>query len=71
MLMEQLLKKAEDNQESEYDWDAYYRWLYSALAGRDATDMKFWICKNCLTVNVFFLPARYGKCRDCKLIYMA
>ena len=69
MLLEQILKKAEDD--AEYDWDAYYRWLYSQLTGREVVDMKFWICRSCLTVNVFYLPARYGKCRDCQLIYMA
>lgn len=68
MLLEELVKQSE--QDPEYDWDAYYRWLYSQVAGRDIFDFKFWICRKCLTVNVFFMPARYGKCRECNLICM-
>ena len=68
MLLEQLVEKA--GQAPEYDWDAYYRWHFSQLAGRDVSDFTFWQCKSCLAVNVLFLPARYGKCRSCELIHI-
>ncbi len=68
MLLEQLVEKA--GQCPEYDWDSYYRWYFSQLAGREVSDFKFWQCKKCLSVNVLFLPARYGKCRSCELIYL-
>ena len=68
MLLEQLVEKAA--QRPEYDWDSYYRWFFSQNAGREVTDFKFWQCEQCLTVNVIHLPARYGKCRECQLIYM-
>lgn len=68
MLLEQLVEKAA--QPPEYDWDAYYSWLFSGLAGREVTDSSFWLCKKCLTVNIVYLPARYGKCRGCGLIHL-
>jgi len=68
MLLEQLVEKAA--QPPEYDWDSYYRWLFSQHAGREVTDFKFWQCKKCLSVNVIYLPARYGKCSGCELIYL-
>jgi hypothetical protein len=68
MLLEQLAEKAAHT--PEYDWDSYYRWLFSKLAGRDVTDFSYWICKKCLTVNLVLLPARYGKCRSCQLIHL-
>lgn len=68
MLLEQLVQKAA--QPPEYDWDAYYRWLFSRMAGREISDFKFWQCQKCLSINVIFLPARYGKCRECELIHL-
>lgn len=68
MLLEQLVMKAA--QPPEYDWDAYYSWLFSQQAGRDVTDCTFWLCKKCLSVNSVYLPARYGKCRSCGLIHL-
>ncbi len=68
MLLEQLVEKAA--QPLEYDWDAYYRWLFSQLDGREVTDFRFWLCPNCHAVNVVSLPARYGKCRGCELIHL-
>ncbi|HJV66640.1 MAG TPA: hypothetical protein VJ550_12955 [Geomonas sp.] len=68
MLLEQLIEKAK--QEPEYDWDSYYRWQFSELAGREVTGSTFWVCQKCLTVNITFLPARYGKCRCCDLIHL-
>ena len=68
MLLEQLVEKAA--QPPEYDWDAYYRWLFSQQAGREVTDFRFWLCRHCHTVNVTYLPARYGKCRGCDLIHL-
>jgi hypothetical protein len=68
MLLEQLAEKAA--QPPEYDWGSYYSWMFSQLAGRDVTDFSYWICKKCLTVNLVFLPARYGKCRSCQLIHL-
>ena len=69
MLLEQLAEKAA--QPPEYDWDAYYRWLFGQLDGREGTDHKFWLCPNCHTVNIVSIPARYGKCRGCELIHLA
>lgn len=69
MLLEQLVEKAA--QPPEYDWDSYYQWLFSQLAGHEVTDSKFWLCKKCHSVNVAYLPARHGKCRGCGLIYLA
>lgn len=68
MLLEQLVEKAA--QPPEYDWDAYYTWMFSCLTGREITGFTSWICKKCLTVNIIGLPARYGKCRGCSLIYL-
>lgn len=68
MLLEQLVEKAA--QSPEYDWNAYYSWLFSQLAGREVTDFKFWQCQKCLTVNIIYLPAQYGKCRCCDLIHL-
>jgi hypothetical protein len=68
MLLEQLVEKAA--QPPEYDWDSYYSWLFSGQAGRDVTDFNFWLCKKCLSVNVVYLPARYGKCRSCGLLHL-
>ena len=68
VLLEQLVEKA--GQPPEYDWDSYYSWLYSSLAGREVTGTTFWQCKKCLTVNAVHLPAQYGKCRGCQLIYL-
>lgn len=68
MLLERLVKKA--SQPPEYDWDSYYRWLFSGLAGRDVTDSSFWLCRKCLAVNIVHLPARYGKCHCCGLIHL-
>ncbi len=68
MLLEQLVEKA--SQPPEYDWNAYYRWLFGELAGRDASGYEFWQCKGCLSVNIVIPPARYGKCRSCDLIHL-
>jgi len=68
MLLEQLVEKAKEP--PRYDWESYYRWLYSAIAGREVSDIRFWLCEKCLSVNILFLPAKYGKCRSCELIYM-
>lgn len=68
MLLERLVEKA--SQPPEYDWDSYYRWLFSRLAGREVTDSSFWLCRKCLSVNVVHLPARYGKCHCCGLIHL-
>jgi hypothetical protein len=68
VLLEQLVEKA--NQPPEYDWHSYYTWFFSTLAGREVTDFTFWQCTNCHTVNVLYLPARYGKCRGCELIHL-
>jgi hypothetical protein len=68
MLLEQLAANAA--QPPEHDWDGYYRWLFSQIAGREVTDFRFWLCKHCYSVNVVYLPARYGKCRGCGLIHL-
>ena len=68
MLLEQLVEKAA--RPPEFDWGSYYRWFFSQLAGREVTDFTYWLCKHCLTVNVVYLPARYGKCRCCQLIHL-
>jgi hypothetical protein len=68
MLLEQLAEKAA--QPAEYDWESYYDWLFSELAGREVSDFRFWQCEKCLTTNVIYLPAKYGKCRCCELLYM-
>ncbi len=68
MLLERLVEKAA--QPPEYDWDTYYSWFFSQLAGREGTNFNFWLCKKCLSVNTFYLPARYGKCRSCGLIHL-
>ena len=68
MLLEQLVEKAA--QPPEYDWDAYYCWLFGRLTGREVTGYSFWQCKGCLSVNILFLPARYGTCRCCELIHL-
>ena len=68
MLLEQVIEKAQ--KEPEYDWDTYYKWHFSELAGREVTDFAFWVCKKCVTVNITYLPARYGKCRSCELIHL-
>jgi len=68
MLLERLIESA--GKKSEFDWDSYYTWLFSQDAGREVTDFVFWECKSCLTVNLLYLPARYGKCRCCSLIHL-
>ena len=68
MLLEQLVAKAAQPQQ--YNWEEYYRWYYSTLAGREATDFTFWQCTKCLAVNLLFLPARYGTCRSCGLTHL-
>lgn len=68
MLLEQLVQKA--GQEPEFDWEGYYKWLHSEHAGREVTGVSYWACQKCLTVNVIYLPARYGKCRCCCLIHL-
>ena len=68
MLLEQLVGKA--NQEPEYDWESYYLWRFSQLAGREIANSISWLCRRCLTVNMTYLPARYGKCRSCRLIHL-
>ena len=68
MLLERLIERAQ--QKPEYDWDSYYKWLFCEDAGREVTGSVFWECKNCLTVNLLYLPARYGKCRCCSLIHL-
>ena len=68
MLLEQVMERA--NQKPEYDWETYYKWLFSQQAGHEVDDYTFWECKKCLTVNLLTLPARYGKCRCCELIYL-
>lgn len=69
MLLEELIEKA--NRKPEYDWDAYYQWLFSEDAGHEVDGFAFWECRKCLTINLLYLPARYGKCRCCSLIYIA
>jgi len=68
MLLEQLVENAA--QPPQYDWDSYYRWFYSTLAGREVTDFRFWQCTGCMTINLLFLPVKYGKCRSCQLLYL-
>jgi hypothetical protein len=68
MLLEKVIENAQ--QKPEFDWDSYYSWLFSKYAGREVTSMNFWECTSCLTVNILFLPARYGKCRGCGLIHL-
>lgn len=68
MLLEQLMEKA--NAKPEYDWETYYDWFFSEEAGRKVTGYNFWECKKCLTINLIYLPARYGKCRCCELLYL-
>jgi hypothetical protein len=68
MLLEQLVEKGA--QPPEYDWDSYYQWLFAEAAARDVSGFRFWQCNECLSVNVIFLPARYGKCRGCELIFI-
>lgn len=68
MLLEQLVEKA--GQPPKYDWEYYYRWLFSQAAGREVTDFRVWQCLECLTTNILFLPARYGKCRQCGLLHL-
>lgn len=68
MLLEQLVEQAA--QPPQYDWDSYYRWYFSTLAGREVTDFRFWLCNGCMTVNFIYLPAKYGKCRCCQLLYL-
>lgn len=69
MLLERLVEQA--RQPPKYDWQAYYDWFFSRLAGREVTDARFWLCGQCHTVNPLLLPARYGKCRGCGLIHLA
>ena len=69
MLLEDLIEQSQ--KKPQYDWEGYYTWLFSQEAGREVTAVTFWECKKCLTVNVLYLPARYGKCRCCGLIHMA
>jgi len=69
MLLEQLVEK--NRQPPQYDWDAYYRWFFSSLVGREVSGWEFWLCSQCLTVNIVYLPARYDKCRSCNLIYLS
>lgn len=69
MLLEQLVEKS--RQPPQYDWDGYYRWLFSKLAGREVTGYGFWQCARCLSINFIYLPARYGTCRGCKLTHLS
>lgn len=68
MLLEQLVRKAQTR--PEFDWDSYYRWYFSKLAGREVTEVRFWECPECHTINPIYLPAKYGKCHHCKLIQL-
>ena len=68
MLLERVIASA--HKEPEFDWETYYQWLFSKYAGRDVTGFTFWECTKCLTVNLLYLPARYGKCRCCSLLHM-
>jgi hypothetical protein len=68
MLLEQLVEQSQ--QPPLYDWDAYYRWYFSGIAGREVTDFRYWLCESCSTVNLLLLPAKYGKCRGCELLYL-
>ena len=69
MLLEQLAEKA--GQTPEYDWDAYYRWLFGELSGREIDGYASWLCAQCCTVNIVHLPARHGTCRGCGLSHLA
>lgn len=69
MLLEDLIEKA--SRPSEYDWDGYYKWLFSEDAGHDVNGYTFWECQKCMTINLLYLPTRYGKCRCCSLIHIA
>jgi len=68
VLLEQLMEK--NGQPPEYDWNAYYRWLFSELAGREVVGYASWLCPQCFTVNIVYLPARYGTCRGCNLSHL-
>lgn len=68
MLLEQLVEKS--RQPPQYDWDGYYRWLFSRLAGREVAGYGFWQCRQCLTVNVVYFPTSYETCLSCKLIHL-
>jgi len=46
MLLEKLIEKA--NRKPEYDWDAYYQWLFSEDAGHEVDGFTFWECRKCL-----------------------
>ena len=54
----------------EYDWDAYYLWLFGKLGEGEKTEFSFWQCRKCLSVNAVSLPARFAKCRGCGLIHL-
>lgn len=68
MLLEQVIEQS--NKKPEYDWEGYYAWLFSQDAEREITGVKVWQCKKCLTTNLLYLPAKYGKCRCCSLIHL-
>jgi len=68
LLLEQLVEKA--GQAPEYDWNAYYRWLFGELSGRESDGYGTWLCPQCCTVNLAQLPARYGTCRGCNLSHL-
>lgn len=68
MLLEQLAEKAA--QPPKYDWDAYYRWFFSSLAGQEVSRFDFWQCPHCLAINLHLPGERYGKCRGCHLIHL-
>jgi hypothetical protein len=68
MLLEKVIDRA--HKEPEFDWESYYAWLFSRDAGRPVTGVTFWECRKCLTINLLYLPARYGKCRCCSLLHI-
>lgn len=68
MLLERLIEKA--NQAPEFDWEAYYLWQFSQLAGSEVTGYRHWSCIKCQAINLTLLPARYGKCSRCNLIHL-
>ena len=68
MLLDQLVERT--SQKPEYDWESYYKWLFSEKAGREVTGFTSWACQKCLAINLLCLPARYGKCRCCELIHL-
>jgi hypothetical protein len=66
MLLEELVEQHRKG--PAYDWNAYYRWYFRQLGGRESAQRGFWFCERCLRVNVFAEGARYAKCPGCQTL---